>query len=403
MSSSFHEQAFRLLGKKGEVKAAAVAKLEAQEAKLGFRFPASVRDWLSRGGKDVLGKLVARHNDGVKELSWAKLGGHIMIPDVIDKKERYDPAAEGVILLLTSRLMGNWAVGREGDDPPVYFCLTLPAKRWDGSTEWEQTAATFSDFVLGCVWQFRMATGERADGSLIGTLEPPLRPRDFALLLAHFEEGPGLVAVNDNPIYLFRRDTFYLCIQDARKSQGTSDAAWWAAGDRDELAENLALMRQPAYLFGEEYPAMTFGTADAVWAELNEHPPPFPGPGWEQVFGTDLVALFARGELLDGPREPALPPPHVDFLIDHLEEKHRRTFPHGLTAYHFAAPDARLLLVSEDHATEGGRSSWWLHGNDSAALLRLLRLVWPLGGIGEGLTGRSEAAAKVLARVRDEG
>jgi hypothetical protein len=108
--------------------------------------------------------------------------------------------------------------------------------------------------------------------------------------------------------------------------------------------------------------------------------------------------------LLESGREPALPPPLVDYLIERVGEPHSKAFPHGLTAYHFSSPTSRLLIVSQDYCTEGGKSSWWLHGDSLADLEALLGHVWHIGTLRENLQARSEAGQRLLfGRRRESG
>jgi hypothetical protein len=179
----YHGEAFRLLGKTPIRLSLPAERMRAIEKKHGIRFPPSVREWFVHGGKGVLGKLIARHRDKVKEFAWERLGGPVLVKE-ISRRVRYDPRTENVLLLASGEPDGFWAVRLDGDDPPVVWADSVPSSPSLGG--WQQVAGSFSEFVLGCVWQYDLAgRAYRDGGSLIGTCLPPLRPRDLAFLLAN--------------------------------------------------------------------------------------------------------------------------------------------------------------------------------------------------------------------------
>src|SRR5437773_2200432 len=107
MPLKYLADAFDLLELRPKIDAAARAKLKAQEAKYDFAFPAAVAEWLTHGGKGVLGRLLARARDNLKEVPWARLGAPVK---VYNGTRTYDPVAGAMLPLVASQEWGYWAV-----------------------------------------------------------------------------------------------------------------------------------------------------------------------------------------------------------------------------------------------------------------------------------------------------
>jgi hypothetical protein len=112
---------------------------------------------------------------------------------------------------------------------------------------------------------------------------------------------------------------------------------------------------------------------------------------------------YLNGLYLRAPREPALLPPHLDYLIDHLEEGRHLARPKGPITYHFTAPGARLHVTTDDWREEDGHSAWWLHADSAEALEQLAQHVWRVGALAQALQADTNEAAPVLERLRQGG
>jgi hypothetical protein len=112
---------------------------------------------------------------------------------------------------------------------------------------------------------------------------------------------------------------------------------------------------------------------------------------------------YLNGLHLRAPREPALLPPHIDYLIDHFDEGPHLAWPKGPTTYRFAVPDARLRVTTDGWRLKGGRSAWWLHADSAEALADLARRAGQVGTLGQALLADTVAARDVLVRLRQEG
>jgi hypothetical protein len=406
MPLKYVADAFALLDHRPKVDAAARTRMKAQATKYGFTFPAAVAEWFAHGGKGWLGQLLARGRDNLKELAWTRLGAPLKVDS---GTRRYDPIADGMLVLIADEDWGFWAVRLEGDDPPVFWCDSIPGPggfihRWTPLTE------RFSDFALGVGWRNWKADRARGGtGCFVCSLMAKVRPRLLALLLAHFEEGPSHCAETflfpDRPPawhYLFRREGCYLWMWNTPdKAEDKGESAWFLGADTTaSLRETLELLWHLGEFDNDLHWPTVFGPAERVWDETQASPPPFPGPGWDRVFGDDLVPLFASGELLSAERAPALLPPHLDYLIDNLDEVNRQPFAHGLTAYHFHGDDGRLFVISGDHNDRWARSSWWVHADSPEALTRLLRQFGHICDLTQVLGACTAAGQQVLTDLR---
>jgi hypothetical protein len=131
---------------------------------------------------------------------------------------------------------------------------------------------------------------------------------------------------------------------------------------------------------------------------------------WLQPRTGDLIApppwaeskRHTNGLWLRSPRESVLLPPHIDYLIDHLQEGPREVRSDGLITYHFTTPAARLHATTDPWQVVGGHSAWWLHADDAQALEDLALQVWNLGTLNETLTATC-VSQQVLERLRHQG
>ncbi len=109
---------------------------------------------------------------------------------------------------------------------------------------------------------------------------------------------------------------------------------------------------------------------------------------------------YLEGLWLRAPREPALLPPHIDQLIDTLQEDGREQRADGPTTYRFRLGSAWLKVTTDHWQQPDGHSAWWLHADSPDELEELARRVLRIAD--PGLRGFTEIAAHVLALAGEE-
>jgi hypothetical protein len=345
-----------------------VAEVRALEARLGQRLPAAVREWV--GGCGDLGSLSGQ-DDARRLDQWEVRDGHLLV-------------------MVENQGCAVWGVRLDGsDDPPVFWAPSRGSA--GGELEWEPVADHFSTFTWSRAWsQCEVFDAEQLWMSLTGRFGP----REAAYLRARFREGPIVTDWPGGRHHHFTDGETYLWIMGEQWMAGS-----WNRGPLMQMARDVW------WLMGGqiEHVASATDRAEETLTELRASPPPYPGPGWQEVFGDDLAVRFANGCWLESPSDPAVAPPRLDELLDYFDEKHRKSFAGGLTAVWLERDKQRVYLVTEDYREPGARSSWWLHGDDDGALAALGRFVRRWGELEWTLAGRTEAGKAVLERLRQPG
>jgi hypothetical protein len=184
---------------------------------------------------------------------------------------------------------------------------------------------------------------------------------------------------------------------DERAYLWTMGHQWMAgASNNNDL---MKLTREVWWLAGG---AIESAEWDVTWPTIRalaKVPPAYPGPGWQAVFGDDLADRFAGGCWLSA-SDLALTPPALDELLDHFDERQRRTFAGGLTAVWLERDRQRIYLVSEDYREEGAQADWFLNADDAGALEQLARHVWRWGELHRTLEAGTQTGKDVLGRLR---
>jgi hypothetical protein len=366
----YHKATYELLGARPDPNPEREHLLDEVERQRGFRLPASMREWYSRMGDAALMGFAPDHPVRLSELGQARHG--------------YDGLADNLLLILCENQACCWWAVRlnSSPDPPVVNLQRFV----NGWREAYLVTDSFSAFVLARIWAQDMAAGGTA-GALGSGGGPPLTPEILALLRANCREGPR---TRDWPSGLhqhFEYQKGFIWVA------GKGHADWfigspWRSG----------LVAAARLLWHMISPEWYEEPGHQVHQEIESHPPPYPGPGWENVFGEDLATRFGNGLWLHSPSDKALPPPAVDFLTDHFDHQERRTFD-NLTAYRFFSPSSRVYVVTEPHGGEEAKASWWLHADTTEDLEWLAHTVCRWGKLRQSLETRSPAARSALERV----
>lgn len=131
------------------------------------------------------------------------------------------------------------------------------------------------------------------------------------------------------------------------------------------------------------------------WTPVSHNPSPVTEPvhpRWPK-----RPKLYINGLWLRSPRDEALLPPHVDYLIEQAtEEPQQLPRGGGVTAYRFTLPEGHVRVTSDDHRNAEGRSAWWLHAHSPEALTALARRVLHIGTLDQTLTSATEPGKKAL-------
>jgi hypothetical protein len=273
-----------------------------------------------------------------------------------------------------------WALRLDGsDDPPV-----VQAGNWHQvAPKWEAVADRFSTFTHARVWsQGRAFQASLWWLSLGGDFGLPAR----AYLRARYREGPTTTDWPCGTHHHFERFGAYLW---------TIGAQWMAGAESESALRHLT--REVWWLAGRGIDSWEEDVVGPMVKQLRAEPPPYPGPGWEDVFKDDLSARFANGLWLHSRSDDALTPPALDELLDHFDDRARREPAGGLTAHWLERDGQRLYVVTEEYRQEGAESAWWLHADDPESLTALARRVQRWGKLGETLHSGTEAGKAVLA------
>jgi hypothetical protein len=360
----YNAEAARLLFYRAPERETPVAAVRALEQRLGQRLPAAVREWVSGCGDLAC---ISGQDHALPLDRWEVRDGHLL-------------------LMYENQNCAVWGVRLDGsDDPPVLWAL--PRSVAEGKLQWQPVAEHFSTFTWARAWsQGEVWDAEQTCLSLAGRFGP----REAAYLRARYREGP-IVTDWLGTHHHFTDGSTHLWIVGNQ----------WMAGfwNRGPLRK---MIREIWWLLGGQVDQIGSATdaAEAMRAELLANPLPYPGPGWQEVFGDDLADRFTNGCWLESPSDPAVPPPRLDELLDHFDEKHRKSFAGGLTALWLERSKQRIFLVTGDHREQGARSGWWLHGDDEGELEQLARFVRRWGELDRTLAAGTDAGNAVLARLR---
>jgi len=97
----------------------------------------------------------------------------------------------------------------------------------------------------------------------------------------------------------------------------------------------------------------------------------------------------------------AVAPPHIDYLIDNLEEGPRLEVAPGVTQYDFRDGHCGIRVTTDAYGEECGVSAWWLHAGSEEALFRLAGTACRCGDLAAALRHWTRAARPVMDRLRE--
>jgi hypothetical protein len=164
---SFHSATFRLLRSKPHVSSAARSDVDITERRLGFRFPASVREWYcNEEAIDILAKYSNQDPPiPLTEFAVTEWKSLRLLPFKYEN--------QGVC---------TWSIVLDGsDDPPVYVDVDT-----DGA-EWQPQAPTFSAYIYACVWDYVFVFDL---AGLVQAQNEPLSTEALGQLRERFSEQP---------------------------------------------------------------------------------------------------------------------------------------------------------------------------------------------------------------------
>jgi hypothetical protein len=211
---SFHSATFELLGFEPQCSRAAVSEVERAEVRLGFRLPASVREWYSCDGAI---RILETHSNGdspipVAELTIRQSMSQRLLPFRIEN--------QGVCI---------WSIMLDGsDDPPVYVDVDSNGR------DWHLQASTFSQYVRACVWDYKMVLSQPA---LVQAQNAPLSFEAIHELDQALHAGPRTFGWPGSTQYRFAGNDYALLIWSA------ASQADWFVGGRDEASLESVLRR----------------------------------------------------------------------------------------------------------------------------------------------------------------
>lgn len=207
----FHAKTFQLLRVEPRINEAAVAQIEAVEARLGFCLPASVREWyIYENAIEILEKHsnadppIPLHQFAIQEWQSQRL-----LPFRVEN--------QGVCI---------WSILLDSsDDPPVYIDLNCDGKSW------EPLATAFSEYVYTCVWDYVKVLHQSAG---VQAQNAPLSTKSIEVLQQIFTAEPKTFGWPGSVQYRFAGQDGYLLIWSA---DGQAD--WWIGASTESSLEKM--------------------------------------------------------------------------------------------------------------------------------------------------------------------
>jgi hypothetical protein len=217
----FHGQTLNLLNVAPGISDSAVSDLDAVEARIGRKLPASVRDWYSLHGACEL--LRQYSNDDwpleVREFGLPRKDTHGGGPhDLL--------ARDLVVFRYENQGVCAWAFGLDDtDDPPAYVDFDSQFKTWT------KCAPTFSEHLYAWMWDYSKVLTKDL---LIQAQNKALSETALAFLRGNFDVGPETYGWPGHTQYRFLN-------KDQRILVWASDnqADWWITADADESLQAL--------------------------------------------------------------------------------------------------------------------------------------------------------------------
>jgi len=210
--TAYHTATFRLLRTEPPVSPAAVFQVEDAERRLGFRFPASVREWYCTvEAIDILAKYSNQDPPiPLKEFAVTEWQSLHLLPFKYEN--------QGVC---------TWSIVLDGsDDPPVYVGVDS-----DGA-EWQVQAPNFSAYIYACVWDYSFVFDQPG---LVQAQNKPLSAEALGQLRERFAEQPPTFGWPGSTQHRFAGKSHAILIWSGE------DQADWFVGARDAKSMETAL------------------------------------------------------------------------------------------------------------------------------------------------------------------
>jgi hypothetical protein len=229
----FHARTLKLLNVAPVNSATAASSLDAAEARIGRKLPASVREWYLL--EDACKLLRQYSND-----DWPLEVGEFGLP----RKDTHgggphDLLARGLVVFrYENQGVCVWAFGLDGtEDPPVYVDFDSQFKTW------AKCAPTFSEHLYTCVWDYALVLTRDL---LVQGQNPPVSETALSFLRENFDIGPETYGWPGHTQYRFSRRDQRILIW---ASEGQAD--WWLTADREESLSDLIDKVRPCDQVGQ--------------------------------------------------------------------------------------------------------------------------------------------------------
>ena len=217
----FHGRTLKLLNIAPPTSRNAVEVLDAVEARIGRKLPASVREWYSLDGACEL--LRQYSNDDwpleVREFGLPRTDTHGGGPH--DLLER-----DLVVFRYENQAVCAWAFGLDGtNDPPVYVDVDSQFQKWT------KCAPTFSEHLYAWMWDYALVLTKDL---LVQAQNRPISDAALDFLKANFAVGPETYGWPGHTQYRYSNADQRILIW---ASEGQAD--WWLTADGEESLRRL--------------------------------------------------------------------------------------------------------------------------------------------------------------------
>jgi hypothetical protein len=200
----------------------AVADLDAVEARIGGKLPASIREWYSLDGAC---RLLQEYSNDDQPLDVREFG---LPREDTNGGGPHDLLARGLVpFRYENQAVCVWAFAMDGtDDPPVYVDVDSQFKTWTRCTP------TFSGHLYAWMWDFAKVL--RKNDLLVQAQNSPLSDRALAFLKGNFDVGPVTHGWPGRTQHRFSTGDQRILIWT-----GDSQADWWITADQEESLRAL--------------------------------------------------------------------------------------------------------------------------------------------------------------------
>lgn len=192
----YHKRTFALLGLNAVLNPKAEASISKAERRLGYRLPASLREWYSLEGAERILNRFARCD---APIPLRKFGVQCAEEDESEELLAWDKGY--LIIRFEEQGVCKWGVELNGsNDPPV--AVSYRVTPYDSDEQgWTRATDTFSHYVYNCVWD-----GQALSRKWLAEAENgPLSNIALETLREEFVTGPVSYGVPGDVQYRFER------------------------------------------------------------------------------------------------------------------------------------------------------------------------------------------------------